>query len=254
MPGDNSSWGTAILVAVVALIGTGYLAWQYLDSRPAHIYARVMNPSPDLTVELEDRKNRKDVNEQTGFFRFDNIGQGEHELIFRHPSFEMHTRPLVLNGGGEHRLLPDIQLPTSADANLRVGPTLYALAVQHSDDASDPLAVYAAKAPDAFTFPGVTEDGVSRGWAYIGKKDEKTTLILRAMVSKGTTTLVEPAVVRDATPNKEKFASGYKLGEPVGYLEAGEKVYINEYRQIGGTLWADVKSLKANHDDTRPES
>ena len=244
----KAAWIGAITFLVVALIGL----WQYLDGRRVDVAATVANPMPGLTVELDTPTNQQPVNEVDGSVRFNDVGQGPHRFIFRHPIFEVHVREFTLSSGGVTELTPDILLPASTDKNQRKGATLFAFALQHSDDASEPVVLQARDPPDpndnyVHVYARASSDGRRHGWAYL---QEGT--VTQAMADFGsTTTLKDPVLLRTAPPTKSFFAEGYKLGKPSGSIDKGEMVNVQGYVQVNNSVWAVVTPVASEKDQKK---
>lgn len=251
MPKKATGWQAQIpgffLGLITGLIPSVVAIWQYLDSKRAHIVGYVANPLPELRVELDNGVQTQKVNQDSGYFRFESVIPGTHQLQFLHSTFVSHSRDIYIDGTDEHVLDPEIELPTSSDASTRVGESIRSIALLRSRDATEPLVMVASTQTSAQHVVDraafMTADA-ARGWIHVGSENSNEDWPIAEKVDAGATTeAVDLTVVRSRPPNKELFVRGYRLGELVGTIEAGQFVQVTGYAEINGELWAQVRQV-----------
>jgi hypothetical protein len=235
-------------------LSTFFEVFRYYESRPSVLIGYLQEPSADVHVLLDNGAQSQFADENNGFFRFENMIRGTHNLRFESKTYHAFSLPVGIDGPGENELPDKISLiPVHETRGHRSGSKVLAVALNYSVDGSEPL----EDANKRFVYEDTyaqANDLERELWVYLGKRTQSGAFSdLRFDVRSNSPSLVgmtgfakDTTVVRATAPTKARGVDGFYLGDTVGHIDQGQQVVVKRISDPIGdnNVWAKVSIVR----------
>jgi len=231
---------------------TIFEAFRFYDTKPSALVGYIHEPNAEVKVFLNNGAEGQVADINNGFFRFDNISRGTHNLRFASSKYHSYSQPVEVADPGQCVLPTKINLtPRNLGLAERSGPKIIAVAVNYSADASEPL-----EGVTPYSTAGVASKGVLAAvresdedfWLYVDEDPDGALTFdkARAGLLGATGRVEEPVVIRSSAPVRDFRISGYRLGVPTGRLEPGQQIVVKDTATPRGSdkLWVKATVVR----------
>ncbi len=241
-----AKWIIALIVAVIGVVGPVLLWWL---KTPSAIVGYVADPPGLVRVVLDNGAQRKDADDISGFFRFELVKLGAHNLRFQHRGYNPVSVEIIVRSRGDNYLEQKVRLERALAGvgEPNTGPVqIGTIAIPtRSSDGSGPR-VPAAVVQNLTNVIGSPEPDQS-GWVYLGTFDgrewqKQAIEVGETLPVKGAVLIAGSGALLWTKEPESRFLSGYEAGRLSAVVQRGDTLIVRDLRtDIGrNNVWALV--------------